>query len=72
MDFFPLLQLSQLSLSHACFPVLVGHVSLTGSPILSCVVQQPEASALCLFAGALHSGNDPALLQDLRPTSQGS
>lgn len=61
-----------ISLFHACFPVLVGNVSLTGSPILSCVVQQPEAAALCLFTGALHTCNYTAVLQDLRPTSQGS
>lgn len=75
MDFFPpyfVTVTTSLSLPHACLPVLVGYISLTGSPILSRVVQQPEAAALCLFTGALHSCHYTAVLQDLCPTSQGS
>lgn len=45
---------------------------VAGSPVLPCVVQQPEAAALCLLSGALHSCHDTAVLQDLRPTSQGA
>lgn len=47
-------------------------LSVAGSPVLPCVVQQPEAAALCLLSGALHSCHDTAVLQDLRPTSQGA